>query len=328
MPVIPGMGPTPEGYTVNEDGTYKSIYSGTNYTGEQLGLTVNTGTGQVPLGTPTDLEGLFPWLAEIPNISRQITTWLTEGIDPTLIPLKVRDTMEYKWRFPGLTERKNHKLNPITEAEYLEYERAIYQQFHQFGLYDYIQPDVFRNMSSMFIGRDVSIAEINSRLDLAFATVYDTGQEVKDAFMAYYGVEINDMMLAHYFLDPDKGLSEIEDKVLTAKVGAEALRFGLSVSRNRADELRRAGITPELAKEGFANVATEQPMLRKLAAIHAFSPISQTQLEDLFFHSDPEVGKLRSQIFATSLAEFEGSITGRRTSTGGIAELLAGDQTF
>lgn len=328
MPVIPGMGPTPPGYTVNEDGTYKSIYSGTNYTGEQLGLTINTGTGVVPLGTPTDLEGLFPWLAEIPNITRQITNWLVEGIAPELIPLKVRDTMEYKWRFPGMTERKNRKLNPISEAEYLNLERAIYQQFHQFGLYQYIQPDVFRNMSSMIIGRDVSITELNSRLDLAFATVFDTGQEVKDAFMAYYGVALTEHDLVSYFLDPDKGLAAIEDKVLTARVGAEATRFGLSVTRNRADELRRAGITPELAKEGFANVAAEQPMLRKLAAIHAFAPLTQSQLEDLFFHSDPLVGQQRSELFARSLSEFEGSITGRRSPTGGIAELLAGDRTF
>lgn len=324
------MAETPEGYTLQADGTYQSHYSGTIYTAEQLGLlnyTTNTPSG-LPLGTPNDLEGLFPWLAEIPNISRQITQWLTEGLNPQLIPLKVRDTMEYKWRFPGMTVRTANKLNPISEAEYLSLERAYYQQLHSFGLTAYADPTAFGQFAGMLIGKDISVSELNSRLDLAFATVFDTGQQVKDAFQAYYGVTLSDIDLASYFLDPDKGLAEIEDKVLTAQVGGEALRFGLTVSRNRADELRRAGITPELAKAGFADVASEMPQLSRLASIHAFSPLSQTQLEDFFFHEDPTVGKSRAQIFTRALAEFQGSVTGRRTAQGGLAELLATDQTF
>lgn len=307
----------PEGYVLQPDGTYKSIYSGVNYTAWELGV-----------GIPSDFMSLYPWLAEIPNLTKNITQWLIDGIEAAQIPFKVRDTQEYKLRFPGMAMREGNQLNPITEAEYLALERAYYQQFHEFGMYEYIQPSTFRASAAQLIGNDVSVQEVNSRLDWAFAAVFDNGQEMKDAFRMFYGVELSDQTLAGYFLDPTRGLASIEDQVLTAQVGGEALRFGLSVTRNRADELRRAGITQQLAREGFSDVANEMPVLQKLAAIHSFAPLGQDQLEEFFFHQDPTVGKRRSQIFARSLSEFEGSITGRRSQQGGIAELLAGDQTF
>lgn len=311
------MATVPAGYVLQPDGTYKSIYSGVTYTSFELGI-----------GIPADLQGNFPWFDEIPALASSITQWLIDGVTADQIPAKVRSTPEYLERFPGMAMRKGNKLNPISEAEYLALERAYYQQFHEFGLYDYIQPSTFRASAAQLIGQDISVQEVNSRLDWAFAAVFDNGREMKDAFQAFYGVNLSDQTLASYFLDPTRGLADIEDQVLTAQVGGEALRFGLSVTRNRADELRRAGITQQLAREGYSDVANEMPTLQRLATIHAFAPLGQEQLEEFFFHQDPLIGKRRSQIFARSLAEFEGSISGRRSQQGGIAELLAGDQTF
>lgn len=228
----------PEGYILQPDGTYKSIYSGTNYSAWDLGI-----------GIPEGFMALYPWLDEIPNMTKNITQWLIDGITADQIPFKVRDTQEYQWRFPGMTVRKQQGLNPISEAEYLALERAYYQQLHEFGMYDYLEPNIFRNISAMLIGRDVSVTEVNQRLDWAFAAVYDNGQEMKDAFRTFYGIELTDFSLADYFLNPENGLRQIEDQVLTAQVGGEALRFGLSVNRNRADELRKAGITQQLARK-------------------------------------------------------------------------------
>jgi hypothetical protein len=276
--------------------------------------------------TPNDLIGLFPWLGEIPGIEDILRTGLIEGLSPEILAQRVRQSPAYAERFPGMAARKSAGLSAISEAEYLALERGYQQQLQQFGALDLVGD--LRSTFAGWIAKDVSVSELNARLDLGYSAVYDTGAQVKEAFQAYYGITLTDQDILGYFLNPTNGLNQIEDKILTAQVGGEALRFGLSVTRNRADELRRAGITPQLAREGFADVASELPMLKKLASIHSFAPLSQAQLEDFFFHSDPEIGTQRAKIFTRALAEFQGSITGRRTQQGGLAELLATDQSF
>lgn len=286
--------------------------------------TTSTGTGSGL--SPIDLMGLFPWMAEIPGIESILQQGLIEGLSPEILAQRVRQSPFYLERFPGMAARKAGGLSAISEAEYLALERGYAAQLRTFGATGLITDS--KATFAGWIAKDVSVSELNSRLDMAYAAVYDTGSQVKAAFQAFYGIALNDQDILGYFLNPDEGLSQIEDKVLTAQVGGEALRFGLSITRVRADELRRAGITPDLAKTGFADVAAELPMLGKLAAIHAFSPLSQTQLENFFFHDDPTVGSKRAQVFTRALAEFQGSITGRRTNQGGLAELLATDQSF
>jgi hypothetical protein len=122
-----------------------------------------------------------------------------------------------------------------------------------------------------------------------------------------------------YFLDPEKGTYEIEREVAAAVVGGEALAYGLNISRTRAELFASRGITQQIARQGYSDIAREEPLLKDLANIHRFTPLTQTDLEEFFFHEDAQITERRARVFNTALAEFSGPVAG---TGGGFSELL------
>ena len=125
-----------------------------------------------------------------------------------------------------------------------------------------------------------------------------------------------------YFLDPDRGLDIIQDQLAAAQIGGEAFRHGLNVSRTRAEILRREGVTLDLARQGFSDIAREQPVLQRLARIANTTPITQEELEDFFFHEDPDIARRRFQTFDRALSEFQEGGARNVTREGGLGELV------
>lgn len=292
---------------------------------------------QAPLpGTESSFDAVaavlaaFPWLQEL---GEQVYDLLVTGVvndEPyDVIIQNIRNTDTYKTRFAGLIQRRSQNLPAISEAEYLQVELGYMNQLRNFnilgtlGLTDTAQ---FRSFAAGLIGSDVSVAELNARLDQGVAVMRDSSDYVRDAFQQFYGMQPSDDALLVYFLDPDRGTSIIEDQVAAARIGAEAFRFGLNINRTKAELLEKEGITAEFARQGFADIAREEPLLRRLAQIHNYIPLGQDELEQFFFHEDPEVGARRMRTFSQAIAAFGGSGATNVARTGGLTELLDRDR--
>jgi hypothetical protein len=270
---------------------------------------------------------VFPWLADLgPNIYDVLVTGVLANDPYDVIIANVRNTSEYKTRFAGLEKRRQLGLEAITEAEYLSTESGYWGQLREFNLLGTLgltSESAFRKWAADRIGLDVSVQEINRRLDRGAALARDSGEQAKQLFTEWYGVAPSDDAILAYFLNPEQGLDIIEDQIAAAQVGGEAFRFGLNISRTRAEILRREGVTSaEMARQGFADVARELPVLSRLAQIHNTAPLSQQELEEFFFHEDPEVAARRNRTFTTALAAFQGAGATNVAREGGLGELV------
>lgn len=273
----------------------------------------------------------FPWLQELgEEIYNIIVDGITNADPAAVIVQNVRDSDRYKRRFKGLVKRRQAGLPAISEREYLEVEQGYLNQLRTFNIQGTLgldDTDNFREFASDMIAKDVSVQEFNQRLDMGAALARDTSEEVLGAFEEFYGVRPTEDALLVYSLDPDRGIDIIEDQIATAQVGGEAFRHGLNVSRSRAEILRQEGVTQSLARQGFADVASEEPVLRRLAQIHRFKPLKQEELEDFVFHEDQEVAERRRRTLQTALAEFQGGGSFNRARSGGLGELIERGRT-
>jgi hypothetical protein len=264
----------------------------------------------------------FPWLRELgPGLYDLVVSLTVDGTPSDLVAAEIRKTETYQDRFSGMNIRRGKNLKAINEAEYLELERSYRNQLRGYDVYDLMfdSTDDFRRWAAQKIGDDWSATELSVRLDEGYASVQDH-PETAAAFQSLYGVTPTQNSLLMYFLDENRGISEIENQIAASIIGGEAMSYGLNISRTRAELFASRGVTQEMARSGFADVAREQPLLEKLANIHKFTPLSQSEIEDFFFHEDPEVVKRRQRIFDTAVSEFSGPVVG--STQGGAIESL------
>jgi len=273
-----------------------------------------------------EILAIFPWLRELGDeVYNIIVRGVTENQPTSVIVQQVRDSNTYRARFKGLTARQAAGLPAISEAEYLQVEAGYLNQLRNFNITGTLglnTTEAFRDWASDLIGKDVSVQELNQRLDRGAALARDSSAFVQDAFRQFYGAPVSEDALLVFFLDPDRGLDIIQDQLAAAQVGGEAFRFGLNITRTRAEILRREGVTADLAREGFADVAREQPVLSRLAQIHRLTPLSQEELEDFFFHQDPNIAARRARTFSTAISEFQEGGARNVTQQGGLGELV------
>lgn len=273
-----------------------------------------------------EVFAIFPWLEDMGG---EVYDVIVDGVlngDPSAVIIQeIRNTNTYKKRFAGLIARRQNNLPSITEAEYLDLELGYREQLRKYnllGTFGFDKTGPFQEFAAGLIGGDVSVNELNARLDRGVALLRDSSDFVQQAFEEFYGIRISEDALLTYFLDQDRGLDIIQDQVAAAEIGGEAFRYGLNVSRLRSDILRREGVTLDLARQGFANVSRELPVLERLAQIHRFNPLSQEDLEDFFFHEDPEVAEQRFRTFSTALGEFQGGGARGVTRTGALSQFI------
>jgi hypothetical protein len=270
------------------------------------------------------------WLNQIEGIYQLLVSLIKANTPVDSIVAQVRNSDAYKTRFKGMAIRANKGYAAMTEAEYLQNEDSYKTQLRNASVYAYIakDEDEFRNLAAQWIGGDVSPAEFSRRIDEGFAAVADSGRAVKKAFRRFYGgFAPSDPALLAYFLDPKKGLREIENEVAAVMVGGAAFEYGLNITRARAEMWSERGVDQEMAKSGFANIAREKPLIEKLARIHNETPLSQSDLEKFFFHENAYISQRRTRLFDEALAQFKEGSFGAGVSSpvnqrGGLTELV------
>tara|TARA_R100001443_G_scaffold35241_2_gene49005 strand:- start:2086 stop:3009 length:924 start_codon:yes stop_codon:yes gene_type:complete len=200
--------------------------------------------------------------------------FLMEGASTDSVMIQLKETDVFKERFKGLELRRQQGLPAISPAEYIRLERDYRQTMAAAGLPEgfYDNPDDFAD----FIGNDVSPAEMTQRVSMATTAVSNVNPELKNQLREMYGIGTeNDGELIAYFLDPDRGVNVIEQRLQMESAGLSAAAIqatgqgiGTGVARQLAGQnvqqreisqrlSQQAGLTQQVFGEQNAVTSTE-----------------------------------------------------------------------
>ena len=194
------------------------------------------------------------------------------------IGIKLADTDEFKKRFPANEILKEQGKQRYSVSQYLQlestYRSVLQSRSMPAGFYD--QPADFQN----FIAQDVSPDELGARIDLGYQAVRNAPRNVVDEFQRLYGVTEGD--LAAYFIDPERAKPtfdrfEAERQARSAQISAQAQQQAqITLERQQAETLARAGITQETAQQGFTAISEQQGLFApQMAGEEAVSQAEQ-----------------------------------------------------
>ena len=190
------------------------------------------------------------------SLMDKIQGFVTSGLDGDAVLAMIRDTPEYKDRFPAMAAMmKNNRA--ITESQYIDFERNAAQLERAYGLpAGMLGRDTVTNLLS----NEVSAQELEQRVTLAAAGAFQTTPEMRDTFNRFYGISGGG--LTAYFLDPDKALPLLNKQYAASQIGAEAQRNQFQIAASTAEEFTELGVTQEQARTGFGVAANQRGLMQ------------------------------------------------------------------
>lgn len=231
--------------------------AGTNPTGA-AGATGTTGTAltaaqqQAQQNTLAAVMGVFTQYG-LTSLADKIKQYVKDGYTGDTIAILLRDTEEYKQRFPAMSTLAA-KGRAISESSYIQYEQTAAQLERQYGL----PSGMLSGSVTELLQKDISATEMAERVQLASANSLMAPKELKDTLTNYYG--INAGGLTAYFLDPDIAAPLLEKQSAAARIGSEAVRQGVAMDVYGAENLQELGITQQQAAQGFQQVASSREL--------------------------------------------------------------------
>jgi hypothetical protein len=320
-----------QGYEIDEEGNYVPL--GTSSGGSFAGLSGPRRTG-FGSGTATDpmreerqsaYDLLYSQFKQygLEALVEPLKGLITTGVSPSEFTIKLRETDAYKKRFAANAQRIAKGLRSLSEAEYIELEDQYQDVMRRYGLPEnyYTRGDMGRQEGfEKFLSGDVSPVELEDRIQTAQKRVLNANPEVAAALKQFYPDITNADILA-YTLDPTNAIEQIKRKVTAAEIGGAAIQAGLQTGMTRAEELAAAGVTKDVAQQGFRTVADVAPRGSQLAEIYKQSPYTQTTAEAEVFGlaGSTEAAKQRKKLTQLETAAFGGS-----AGAGAIARDRAG----
>jgi hypothetical protein len=188
------------------------------------------------------LEGMADW------VWQQILA----GKSDAEVLQDLRNTPEFKQRFPAIEQRKQKGLNAISPGEYVAYERQAYQLMRAAGL-----PEGFydsRDDFTRYIAGDMSLSELQSRITLGRKAMFEVDAGTRQTLQRDYGIDEGDLVA--WFLDDKVAQPLLEKRFVAGQIGAAAGRAGFGVtSRDENEGLADLGLTAGQAQEGFSTLA-------------------------------------------------------------------------
>lgn len=182
------------------------------------------------------------------SLMAKVEQYVVDGYDADAIMVLIRTTPEYNQRFPAMAALAK-KGRAISEAAYIEYERAASGLERQYGL----PAGMLMGNVTELLEKEVSATELNDRVLMAAGSAYQMPQEFRTQFKEYYGIDTGG--LTAYFLDPDVATPLLQRQFGAAMIGSEAARQNVGVQVGLAEELQTLGLTQEQARTGFGEVA-------------------------------------------------------------------------
>jgi hypothetical protein len=184
------------------------------------------------------------------SLTPKIIEYARAGYGGDAIGVMLRDTPEYKARFPAMATLMAKK-RAISEAEYISYEQQAAQLEKRYGL----PSGLVQGSVTSLLENEVSASELQDRVVLASDAALQSPQELRDVFRNYYGIDTGG--LAGYFLDPTKATPILQKQFVASQIGAEAVRQSVGLQVDVAENLQQLGVTQDVARQGFANVSRQ-----------------------------------------------------------------------
>lgn len=206
------------------------------------------------------------------SLGSQMFQQYKNGVPMEQIQLNIRNSDEYKARFPGMADliTKGHAIN---ESQYIDLERSYTSLLRQAGLpatfYD--TPDDFGKL----IAGEVSPTEFGKRLDMYSNLVYTADPSAKAFLKEYYGVD--DAGVLAYAIDPTKALPILQKQFLAAQESAAAVRSGFGgLSKDEAEQVANWGIDPQQAAGKFTQLGMDRQLFQPLPGEADYAGINRT----------------------------------------------------
>lgn len=192
---------------------------------------------------------------------------IKSGVSELRIIQNLRETAEYKARFPGMEARGGAGLPQMSESDYLAYERSVREimrrQAMPPGFYD--DPNDF----AALVAADLSPDEVQSRVNEGYGRVMQAPIEVRQAFAEMYGAD-GDAALAATFIDPDKAEQALLKQARAAEAKGWGGLFGVDFSQGESETLAGINLETGQLRQG----------LGELSAIDALFDESITETAD------------------------------------------------
>ena len=253
------------------------------------------------------------------DLSADAYRFLMEGASTESVMIQLKETEQFKERFKGLDMRQPG-MAPLTPAQYIQLESNYRQTMAAAGLPEgfYDSPDDFAE----FIGNDISPAEMTQRVAMASAAVANVNPELKNQLRDMYGIGVeNDGELVAYFLDPDRGVNVIEQRLQMESAGLSAA----------AVQSTGAGLSKDLSRQLASQNVQQREVTQRLSQQAGLTQqtlgdkgIGTSELAAASFGLDSEsianVKRLRQRRQASAMKQAGGLVTGAGASGLGAAQ--------
>jgi len=250
-------------------------------------------------------------LASLGNMVQQ---WLVQGLSEDEIAQRMRDTSEFKTRFPAIEARKKAGLSAISPGEYVAYERNARQLMRAAGL-----PQGFYDGDEDFtrlLTNDLSLSELGDRVALAANASFRMPKEDRDA-LTRFGMSPGD--ITAYWLDPDVAQPVLERKYAAAQLaGASSRATYATLDETTATGLATLGVTAAEGEAGFTSLANQRELFSAMDS--GEDNIDQGTQLDAQFRGDSNARRRVEQRARRRSATFEGG-GGFASSQGGLVGL-------
>lgn len=220
--------------------------------------------------------------------------------NPDAIIYAIREQPTYKKRFAGNAARLKKGLSELDPATYIGLENQFRETLKANGM-----PANFYDGNDDFqalIEGDVSISELNERVQQGYRAVADADPQVKAQMQNLYGVSEGE--LAAYFLDPQKAAPLLTRQARAAQISARGLeQGGVQLSATLAEDLARRGVTESEAQTGFTAIGKLGELTTQMAGETA---LSQEQIVNQQFGTDVAASQELEKRRRRRVGEFQG----------------------
>tara|TARA_B100000214_G_scaffold28092_1_gene18320 strand:- start:1326 stop:2291 length:966 start_codon:yes stop_codon:yes gene_type:complete len=234
---------TDRGYTT--DSSVQPGNQGSATTGEY-----SPGSEAKGYGIGASLYKFFPE-AVLNNFAKE---WAKYG-DANIALATTRQTPEWKKEF-GYLEREDGSLI-MSELEAVGTKATYRETLAEVGITDTSE---FEGKFNELITGEVSAQEFQSRIDTVYTAVKDNIPQVEQLFRERFQIDSDAPTIFAALINPD-----IEDKLLkgelkTLGIAGEAYAAGFTGSFNRFDQLRKAGLSQEGARDLYQSAGIYDTM--------------------------------------------------------------------
>lgn len=253
-----------------------------------------------------------------------------------------RYNTNYLKRFSANEARAKNGLPMLDEKTYLTMEQGYKQLFESYNLKTFANQSQYDSL----IAGDVSVAEAQKRVSLAYDTVLKGDPNTLKAFEQYYP-ELSTSDLVATVLDPKTQMPALQNKIQSAEIGGAAIAQGLNASAAASqiaaarqqytnvtegtigsDAIMNAGITKATAAANYETIAGELPIANKLSAIYGntLQQYGQVESEQANILGLASAKRKKEMLTAREAASFAGQ-TGQLQSAYGVSRTSFGSSS-